>query len=213
MVLSLSANVAVKTGIDVTAKIIRALHPDAVILAIGGIRKQLSVADGSQAHVWTVEGALSSGDSIPGETIVVIGGGLVGCETASYCAEQGGKVTVLELLDDVGQDCEPISRGALLRHLEEQHVGVLTGVRVIEIRSDTLLIEQDGHPSVLPATRVIVAIGAESNPSLADELRNDPFPVFVVGDARDPRGIQEAVYEGWRAAGCVMTQTENGTDG
>jgi len=213
MVLSLSANVAVKTGIDVTAEIIRKLHPDTVILAIGGIQKQLSVAGGSQPHVWTVEGALSSGDSISGETIVVIGGGLVGCETASYCAEQGGKVTVLELLDDVGQDCEPISRGALLRHLEEQHVGVLTGVRVIEIRSDTLLIEQDGHPSVLPAIRVIVAIGAESNPTLADELRHDPFPVLVVGDARDPRGIQEAVYEGWRAAGCAMTRTENGTDG
>ncbi len=213
MIQSLPASVEIKMGIDVRVETIRELHPDAVILAIGGIQKHLSVAGISQKHVWTVERALASCDSVSGETVVVIGGGLVGCETASYCAERGGKVTVLELLNDVGRDCEPISLAALLRHLEEGHVEIRTDVRVIEIRSDTVLIEKDGRQSELPATRVVVAIGAESNLTVANELRDDPFPVFVVGDARDPRGIQEAVYEGWRAAWRAVMRTEDGTDG
>jgi len=213
MIQSLPTSVEIKTGIDATAETVRKLHPDAVILAIGGIQKHLSVPGISQEHVWMVEHALASRDSISGEAIVVIGGGMVGCETASYYAERGSKVTVLELLGDVGQDCEPISRRALLRYLEEQHVEVRAGVHVVEIRSDTVLIEEAGRQSELPATRVIVAIGAESNLALANELEDDPFPVSVVGDARDPRGIQEAVYEGWRAAWRAVMRTEDGTDG
>jgi len=213
MVQSLPVSVEIKTGIDVTVETVRELRPDAVILAIGGIRKLLTATGGSREHVWTVERVLSSGDAISGEVVVVIGGGMVGCETASYCAERGSQVTVLELLNDVGQDCEPISRRALLRHLEEQHVRIRTGVRVIEIRSDTVVIEENGQQSELPATRVVVAIGAESNLALANELKDDPFRVFVVGDARDPRGVQEAVYEGWRAAWRAVTRTEDGTDG
>jgi thioredoxin reductase len=85
--------------------------------------------------------------------------------------------------------------------LEQENVRVLTGTRVLEIASDSVIVEASGTRSSIPATHVVLAVGARSHAPLSDQLKAEAIPLFVVGDARRPRGIAEAVFEGWRAAG------------
>ncbi len=198
---SLPEAVEVRTGIEATENVVRDLRPDGVIIGIGGTPRLLEVPGADRPHVVSARRLLASDEGFDdGRAVVVIGGGMVGCESAEFCAVRGAPVTLLEVLDAVGEDCEPITRAALIERLDVLGVSIHTGIRVAEIGSDAVVFDEGGHRREAKAARVVVAIGNRPNLDLAEALSEEPFPVVVVGDARDPRGIQEAVSEGWRAA-------------
>jgi len=214
LVQSLPESVETRTDEEATAAVICKLNPDAVILATGGVPKSLDLASSSHQHVWTAARALSCSDNeLADEVVVVIGGGLVGCETAIHCVAQGARVTLLELAESIGRDCEPITRSVLLRHLEERQVAVVTAARIVEISQTSVRIERGEQSSELSASRVVLAIGADPNLALGNELLNEELAVFTVGDARDPRGICEAVSEGWNAAWAAIERAPAGYTG
>lgn len=109
-------------------------------------------------------------------------------------------MTILEALAEAAGDCEPITRGDLLTRLKERRVEIYTGVRVREITTSAVEFEADGRLETLPAELVVTAVGAEADHRLEQELSGQGFPVYVIGDARKPRGIYEAINEGWLAA-------------
>jgi len=199
LVRALPASIDIRLGVPVELDDIRALHPDVAIIATGGISATLDIPIDPHASVQTAESMLQSETDLNAASVVVIGAGMVGCETALACARRGARVFLLEALPDIAGDCEPISRAVLLKHLDQEDAHILSNVRVLEIASDNVQVEQSGVETCLPATHVVTAIGTRPDDQWINSLLSEEFAVLVVGDAYRPRGIAEAVYEGWRA--------------
>ena len=216
LIRAIPAEVDVRLETDVTKHDVDALGPDAVVLATGARSVSFAVPTDPDATVQSAESLLLSSDDLTGMSIVVIGAGMVGCETALACVERGARVALIEALADVGRDCEPISRSVLLRHLGEAGVRIVANARVAEIEAEAVAVETEAGTEYVPAGRVVVAVGAMPVDQLRDAWQDAALPVFVIGDAREPRGIAEAVYEGWRAgqdAARAPERTSNGEEG
>jgi NADPH-dependent 2,4-dienoyl-CoA reductase/sulfur reductase-like enzyme len=127
---------------------------------------------------------------------MVIGGGLVGLETAEHLCHAGADVTVIEMLDELGSGLSPMRLKLILDRLIKSGVNLLTKARVISIQDRMARIElPSGVITMGPYNSVVVATGYESERALAEALGNE-IPVKIIGDAREPRSIREAISEG-----------------
>jgi len=208
---ALPPSVDVRTGTRATGAVVEALRPDAVILAAGANPTRLDIRGADLSHVIAARTFLRDRTDVSGKRIVVIGGGMVGCETALYSAAMGAsEVTLLEALTSIAGDCEPITRRDLLSRMKGEEIDVHTGIRLREITYSEVIFDDAGRLEKLPAELVITAVGAEADRSMERELQKSGFPVYVVGDASTPRGIYEAINEGWLAAVKLSQGTEGG---
>jgi len=192
--------VTVRTGIEVTESMISEGNPEVVILASGGeqIKPDIPGSDLSfVSNAWQV----LSGAVLPGENAVVIGGGLIGMETADYLCSKGAQVTLVEVLKH-SPVLKITSHGYMLHtRLKEAGCRLLfnTTVKKIEESSVTVLIE--GREQILsPVDQVIIAVGLKPHNELKEILQARKIRHFIIGDALQPRRIIEATEEGARAA-------------
>ena len=197
--LALPEAVDVRLGTRAEAADLVAIAPDLAILAGGSSPTRLDVPGATLPHVHTADDVLTGRAPIAGR-VVVVGGGMVGCETALHCAKGGASVAIVEVLDAVACDCEPITRRDLTERLAARGVEIRVGAVVREIAAAFVRIDVAGREERLAAETVVCAVGRRPNRRLAGELSDAQVPVAAVGDAREARGICEAVYEGWRAA-------------
>ncbi len=192
--------VTVHTGVEVTESMISESNPEVVILASGGeqIKPQIPGIDlPLVCSAWQVLGEAVP----PGRNPVVIGGGLIGMETADYLCQKGKQVTLVEVLKR-SPVLKITSHGYMLHNrLKEAGCRLLFNcvVKRIEESSLTVLIEE--REQVLsPVDQVIVAVGLKTNDKLKEMLQAKKIRHFVIGDALSPRRIIEATEEGARAA-------------
>jgi len=194
----LKKGVDVVFGKDPTVDEIVAFGADKVILAAGSHSlvppiKGIECAKTSDGYLL--------GTEKPGKHVVVIGGGLVGCETAAYMAETAEDVTIVEMLPQIlmtADDCLNNSQN-LHAMIAERGIVCECGAKVTEVTPDSVTFERDGEEHVLPADTVIVAAGYRPNNALADELDGRVADLAVVGDAEHPRKIINAVHEAYHA--------------
>lgn len=192
--------VILRTDTEVTESMISDGNPDVVILASGGkqIKPDIPGIDLPVVHnAWQVlNGAVPSG-----KHAVVIGGGLIGMETADALSQKGTQVTLVEVLKH-SPVLKITSHGYMLHsRLKQAGCRLLlnTVVKKIEESSVTVLIE--GREQLLsPVDQVIIAVGLESRKELKEFLQTRKTRHFVIGDAFQPRRIIEATEEGARAA-------------
>ncbi len=196
---NLPDTVEVRTKTQATVEGVLALRPHAVILATGGTARRLTVPGGDLPHVVPAEMVLAGEVTPHGRRVVVIGGGMVGCETASFCAESADSTVLFELEQTIALDCEPITRTDLLDRLEAQGVELSAATRVERIAEGKLVVDGDMGRQERPADLVVVAVGRDPDRSLECGLQRAGVPVMVVGDAYSARGICEAIAEGHRA--------------
>jgi 2,4-dienoyl-CoA reductase-like NADH-dependent reductase (Old Yellow Enzyme family)/thioredoxin reductase len=192
--------VIIRTGTEVTERLISEGDPEVVILATGGeqIRPDIPGIDLSLiCYAWQVlEGAVP-----PGKHPVVIGGGLIGMETADYLCQKGIQVTLVEVLKQ-----SPVpkitSHGYMLHsRLREAGCRLLFNTTVKKIEGSSVTILIDGREQILsPVDQVIIAAGLKPNDELKEILQAKKIRYFIVGDALQPRRIIEATEEGARAA-------------
>jgi len=138
-----------------------------------------------------------------GEEILVIGGGLVGCEVALYLAEQKKKVTIIEMLDQILPEMEVASSSlAFFERLSRQTVRVMTKTKVVEITDNGIVVtNSEGKRIEVSGDTVVLALGLRSDQKLYDEIASLPgMDVYTVGDYREPRKIYQALHEGHLAA-------------
>jgi len=192
--------VIVHTGTEVTEGMISEGNLEVVILATGGeqIRSDIPGIDLSLAcNAWQVlEGAVP-----PGKHAVVIGGGLIGMETADYLCQKGTQVTLVEVLKR-SPVLKITSHGYMLHtRLKEAGCRLLfnTVVEKIEESSVTVLIE-GREENLSPVDQVIIAAGLKPHDDLKEILQATKIRHFIIGDALQPRRIIEATEEGARAA-------------
>lgn len=198
------AGVEVKLGSPATVESIVALSPDYVILAVGSLPTEPKIRGaepkkGVVVQAWDVLAGKASFKA--GEEVVVVGGGLVGCETAHYLSEKGVKVTVLEMLSDIATDMEPISRFDLMQEFNKLGIIVRTGAVVTEITPDGLaVITRDGKQDFVKAKKVVLAIGQSPvGKELKKALEEKGIPVKVAGDSAKVGKIIDAVASGFQA--------------
>jgi 2,4-dienoyl-CoA reductase-like NADH-dependent reductase (Old Yellow Enzyme family)/thioredoxin reductase len=192
--------VAYRFGVEVDAELVAKEQPDAVILATGGIPLTPplpGVDNGKVIHaVDVIEGRTGVG-----EKVLVIGGGLVGVETADLLGEHGHRVTIVEMLPQIAGEENAAVKHFLLERLKNHGVTILTGVKVKRILEDGVICEQDGAERRLKGfDSVILALGATAHNPLADQLKDKVPEVHVIGDAVKARSALEAIYEGFKLA-------------
>jgi thioredoxin reductase len=136
------------------------------------------------------------------KTVLVAGGGTAGCETSLYLAPGNNKVFVVEMLDNLALDMEPINRMDLLSRVEESGIEVILKrkIRRIDPGRIVLLNLETMTEEEVEADAVVLALGAVSETDLAEKIVGKVDNVYLVGDCAKPRKIIDAIYEGFRAA-------------
>jgi NADPH-dependent 2,4-dienoyl-CoA reductase/sulfur reductase-like enzyme len=132
--------------------------------------------------------------------VVLIGGGLVGLELAEYLHERGRVVSVIEPSPNLGAELSIVRRARVVHELRENGVRMHACANIVEIGTDAVVFEVDGQRLSEPAGHVIIAMGAEPDTSLADQLNSEGINAIAVGDCHSVGYIEGAVHSGRAAA-------------
>jgi 2,4-dienoyl-CoA reductase-like NADH-dependent reductase (Old Yellow Enzyme family)/thioredoxin reductase len=190
--------VIIRKGRTATAKTILQNKPDAMVLATG-VKPFIPEIPGIQRRKVILAFDILSGKKETGKTVAIIGGELVGCETAEYLAEKGKRVTVLRRGEEMAADVGPSQRGPLLERLQRKGVRLMPGVKYEEITAKGLVItNRRGEKELIRADTVLIAAGSRANNRLEEELKDKVPSLYVIGDCQEPRKIVNAVEEGER---------------
>lgn len=192
------AGVEVKLRTDVTAGMVAGSSPDAVVIATGGTPVLPDILGVDAQNVITAQDVLS-GKAEAGQSVVIIGGGMVGCETGYYLAEKGRTVTIIEVLKRMANDMFFMTRRRLLDGLRGRGVTLLTGATCEEIGENGVrVITAEGEIRFARADTVIIAVGYKADGSLCKAVEGMVPELYCIGDASEPRRFLDAVSEGFR---------------
>ena len=149
-------------------------------------------------NVVTAQDVLSGKVSV-GQNVVIIGGGMVGCETGHYLAVQGKTVAIIEILKRMANDVFPMARRRLMDGLRSKNVTLLTSATCEEIRGGKVYVTTaDGKKQTLLADTIIIAVGYKANNGLYKSLEGKVSEIYCIGNSSEPRRILEATGEGYR---------------
>jgi 2,4-dienoyl-CoA reductase (NADPH2) len=192
------ASVKVKLGTEATAGLIKRRKPDAVIIATGAA----PIVPGDILGVGgkNVIGALDvlSEAKETGQRVVIIGGGMVGCEAAELLAQKGKKVTILEMLDEIGSDIGVSTKRTVLHRLQNAGIEMATRAKAQEITNRGVRATQNNSTQVFEADTVVLAVGFTPNTGLAQKLAGKVPALYSIGDCVEPRKIVDAIDDGAR---------------
>ena len=196
---AIEEGVEIRLNTMVTPEYVAAEKPDAVILAVGStpIVPQIPGIEGD--NVVVVNDYYLEKDKVQ-DTVVVLGGGLAGCECAVHLGMEGKKVHLVEMRDILAADCNIRHKPILMKQVEKYTTAHLshTGLRITE--EGVVCKTQDGREVLIPGKTVICAVGQRANRADVDALRLCAPFVREVGDCVRPANITKAVYEGYHAA-------------
>jgi len=205
------SSIDVKMNTSATKELIQEINPDEVILATGGQALVPSFIKGvDKANVITAWDVLR-GVRMPWGKTVVIGGGMVGCETADYIANpvydqplDGAQVTLLELAGNICRDEPGLGRSLLVRNLMDKNVDVITEAKVEAILDDGVEFVVNGQSKQLKnIDNVVLALGTKSQNELAGILEELKIKTQVIGDANKVQRAAAAVHAGFEAGKLV----------
>jgi NADPH-dependent 2,4-dienoyl-CoA reductase/sulfur reductase-like enzyme len=184
---------------EITVRDIAAFSPDAVILALGS-HPIIPDIPGISTTLTAVE-AYGKLDVI-GKKVVIIGGGLVGCEVGLHLAKNGKEVTVIEMADDVARDGLPMHRIGLIHEMSKM-LTVRTGLTCTAVTKEGMQVRtESGLQDFIPADTVICAVGMEANRKEAQELKSAAgnISVYDIGDCVNPGKVFDAMRQAFIAA-------------
>lgn len=192
--------VEVHMNTEVTKDMVLSGGYDTVIVATGSTPKVFSLGDDEK--VYTAADALT-GTKDPGDTTVIVGGGLVGLELALDLAEKGKKVTVVEAMDKLLAVNGPIcsaNKEMLLELVPFKGIDVVCSARVKSYHDGKLCYEKDGENHSIAADSVILAVGYREEKSLYEELQYEIPDIYLLGDAKNVSNIMYAIWDAFEVA-------------
>jgi len=190
------AGVEVKLNTEVDLKIIEEGKPDVVVLATGATPIIPDIPGARGKNVVTAVEALT-GQKELGEIVMVVGGGMVGCETAEFLAQEGKKVSIVEMLPRIGNDIVATNRPFTLARLRKAGIRMDTNAKVAEITNKGVRVSRDGVSDFLEGDTVVLAVGFTANKELVQELEGRVAASYSIGDCVEARMMREAVEEGF----------------
>ncbi len=198
-----SEGVILRLGEKATTKSILAMTPEAVIVAVGATNfiPPIPGVDGPNVcNAWKV----LAGDQDVSGRVAVIGGGMVGCETAEYLAEQGCKVSVVEMRDKIAGEIGLTVLPTMLELFKKHEVAQFTEHKVTNITVGELICEDpNGNVVKIPCDYVVMASGSHPEKFDTTALSDRGISVVKVGDCSKVSNISHAIKTGYDAANAL----------
>ncbi|MDP6102802.1 MAG: NAD(P)/FAD-dependent oxidoreductase, partial [Dehalococcoidia bacterium] len=193
------SNILVEMGERSDTNKLKEKNPDVVILATGSRSASRDFPGIGRQNVFTASDILHHPEQCK-ERVVIIGGGLIGCETAEFLAQHEKKVTIIEMLKRIGSDMGPDTRWVVRKRLTNAGVVLEINTKAVRIEEDGVVAAKDDSRCVFPADTVIIAWGMESNNDLEEPVKKSFPEVCSIGDCTSPQSVLEAVEQGYFAA-------------
>ena len=196
-----NAGVHLCMGQTRTAEQLKDAGFDAVINAVGAHSAAPRIPGIDSVNVADAWKVLAGEQQVYG-TVAVIGGGMVGCETAEYLAARGCKVSVIEMMDKIAAGESTTILPTLLENYKTYGVEQYPSHKVKEFRMDAVVCEnKDGAEVTIPCDYIVLAMGARSNAFDAAALEAAGIPVYSIGDAAGKAAdISNAIRTGYDTA-------------
>jgi 2,4-dienoyl-CoA reductase (NADPH2) len=210
--------VDVRLGEKADAAVIATERPDAVVIATGGVTVMPDIPGIDGPNVLNTArlhgrlkmllrlfspGTLNQLTRIwmpIGRRVVVIGGGIHGCELAEFLAKRGRRVTIVDTAESIGEGMVNHLRFQLLDWLQKKGVTLVTGAReyICINRKGLVVLTAEGYNRTLEADNIIPALPLRADTRLFHELEGRVSELYVVGDCHEPNLIVDAVGEGYK---------------
>lgn len=183
------AGVDLRCGVEAEEMLLRSLAPDAIILATGSTPLILPIPGLSDCGYVTAQDMLD-GKAQMGKCVLVVGGGMVGCEAAEYLAERGHQVAVIEMKDVIAADVTPENRRYMFENFKENHVLLRPGAKVTQFYTDGVdyALADGSTGSLRGYDNIVLAMGSRSNTALKDTAEKVAGQVLVIGEAAKAPG-------------------------
>jgi 2-enoate reductase len=194
-----------KLGVDIrlrteaTLGLIEKENPDVVIVASGSQSCVPNIPGIGKPHVMTST-ELLLGTKEAGESVVVVGAGEIGCETALWLARKEKKVVVVEMLSQpIAVPVARANRNMLLDLLAFHQIPILTNTALQEVLDDAILVsEKQGDTRRINCDTVVLAVGLKADAQLYQSLSEKYSRLlYAIGDCREPKNIMMAVWDGF----------------
>jgi len=133
-----------------------------------------------------------------GDNVVIVGGGLEGCETALWLAKQGKNVTLIEKLSEIATNMFAANRMMLLDLLDDNNVQIMVNTNVQEIKEKSVIVcNKNFEIKEITCDTVVLAVGMKPNRKLYNSLAKEVSELYLIGDCNKPRKIHDAIFEGY----------------
>ena len=193
-------NVRVEKEKELTPEELEEFQFDELIIATGAVPVVPPVAGSESNNLILAEDVLLEKKSV-GNRVLVIGGGMVGCEVADFLSAREKRVILTEMLPDIIPHADPPSSRFIRERLRDQKVQIRTSSKVKKISGDEVIIEREGIEDVIKLIDdVIIAAGYSARRNLLRSLDSSSYSIRIIGDAVEARDALWAIYEGSKAA-------------
>jgi len=193
------SGVIIHLNTEFTEKKLLSDKPDAIIVATGATPIIPNIRGIEGAHV-KIANDILRGKELAGESVVVIGGGEVGCETAAYLASLNKKVAVFEMLGELSPEGESSANYFLFDYLKKHNAQCFVNAKVKEIKANSIVYESDGQSMEYNSVdTVVLALGSHSNNALTEKLQSKVDKLVTIGDSEKVGQGIDAVASGYRA--------------
>lgn len=186
--------IEVHLNTECTPEMIKEINPDALIISTGSSPVVLPIPGKEKCLI--AQDVLSNKVTVEGDSVVIIGGGLVGFETAEYLAAQGKTITVLEMQEKALQDLGSLRQITAQFALAKLPIKIITSAKVEKIE-DQVIATVNGETKEYPYDSVIMAVGSKSNDTSA--YNNLDIPTYIVGDAKKAGVALDAFRDAYHA--------------
>ena len=181
---------------EVNKSLIEDIHPDVLVFATGGKPIVPDIPGLKKELYYTAEEALTQ--NLDEDQIIVLGGGMVGCEVAEFLGAKGKKITIIEMLSDLGMDMEPKTRKLLLGRIMERKPMIRTSTEIVRIeKGKVCLRDRKGVEDSSHFDAIVLSVGFSPNDDLIRSMTLPELEIHCIGDCVMPRGIFEATREGY----------------
>lgn len=186
---------------EVTEDFLKRLSADVIVLATGCRPLVPEIPGLNMDRVTPANDILAGKEIISGAKVLIIGGGLVGCETAEFMNLYHNRITIIDMEEKLAKDCVSRVRSVLLRRLEKAGTRLLTGTKVLEVLKDGVRAVREEKEIVLDGfDALVLSLGARSYNPLGKAAEKYIKEVYTIGDAARARDAKYAIYEGAKLA-------------
>ena len=221
--------VKVRLSTPLTPEMVKKSKPDVLVVASGAKPMEMDVPGIRKPHVVSAWDVLMDKVSHIGENVVVVGGSATGCETAQFIASMGTpepetftflmyhsaedpqfatkllhkagrRITVIDMVPRLANNVGRTARWSLMKSLRLMGVELRSKTKLVEITDDAVIVETEKGKASLKADTVVMAVGVLPNDNLVREVEEDGMELIVIGDAKKPRKMTEAIWEGFEEA-------------
>lgn len=197
--LALKAGVEIRLNTEVNEEYVKKEKPDALIIAVGSRPYVPNIPGINGENVIIVNDYYKEKEKVK-EEVIVLGGGIAGCECAIHLGQEGKKVTLIEMGEEIARDANKRYKPLLLEEVKKYAI-VYTGYKGTEIKLDGIICkDKNNEEKFISGKTIICALGQRSREEITKKLEMlVPF-TSVIGDAAKVSTITNAVYLGYHAA-------------